>query len=245
MIVDDEPKARNLVRTFLTRYFSDRITIIAEADTVESALSALHTTHPQLLFLDIDLNNGMGFEVLDLLGEDRKKVHVVFVTAFPEHLHRAMRYDAVDYILKPIIPTEFKIGVERGIEFVLERAALESQLMQNRRTLTLTVRHSSGAADTVVLSEVVCCRADDNYTNVLLVDGRKIVASKTLKYYENLLSNHGFVRVSRSLLINALHCELQADTKNGVTILMPDGSHEHIDPSLTEATKQALWHSLE
>jgi len=130
VIVDDDAHGRNMVRLYVERYFAEQIDIIAEAYSIESAVNTIRATNPQLLFLDIDLNNGTGFEVLDILGEDRHAVHVVFVTSYPEHLRRALRYDAIDYLDKPIIASEFKVGIERAIKKIYStveaRAALEA-----------------------------------------------------------------------------------------------------------------------
>jgi two-component system, LytTR family, response regulator len=245
MVVDDDSGARNLVCTFLNRYFSDRIDIVGEADRVESAITTIRTIQPQLLFLDIDLTDGMGFEVLDLLGEDRKKLHVIFVTSYSEHVRRAIRYDAVDFIDKPIIPSEFKIGVERGIGRVWERESVHAEEETIRQTAMLTIRHGSGTHDTVVLRDILYCKADDNYTRIILNDNRIITASKTLKHYEDVLQAQGFVRVTRGLLINTARCALKLNKKNALVVLMPDGSEEAVDPSLQEAVRKTMVQSLE
>ncbi|MBD1208397.1 MAG: response regulator transcription factor [Ignavibacteria bacterium] len=248
MIVDDESGIRTLLRTLLTRYFSGRVEVVAEADGVESALETIRASQAQLLFLDVDLQDGMGFEVLDLLGEERKKVHVIFITSHGEKfMHRAMRRDAVDYLNKPIDPSEFTIGVERGIAHVLESRAIEqhSTSPATKRSTMLCIRHNTGTETIVAVNMIICCKADSNYTQIYLTDKRPITASKTLKHYEEVLVKYGFVRVSRNLLINPAHCHVKLDKKNTAVVQMPDGSHEQVDPAFQESVKKEFLEILE
>lgn len=248
MIVDDDSGIRHLIGTLLQRYFIDHIELIAEADSVESAVSSIRANEPQLLFLDVDLQDGMGFEVLDLLGEDRKKLHVIFITSHgTKFMHRAMRHDAVDYLDKPIEPSEFKIGVERGIMHILERQALQQQRPSAapKRSTMLCIRHNTGNETIVPIHTITHCKADNNYTRICLTDKRPIIASKTLKHYEEVLEKHGFVRVSRGILINPDYCIIKLDKKNAAFIQMPDGSFEQVDPAYQDAVKQELLEIME
>lgn len=239
-IVDDDSAIRNVTRTLLTRYFSEQIEIVAEAESVESALVAIGATAPQLLFLDVELQDGMGFEIVDLLGDARKKCHVIFITSHgTKFMHRAMRQDAVDYLNKPIEPAEFKIGVERGIAKIREsQSPAPPQAPVVKRSTMLAIRNNTGAEAIVPVNMIVCCKADSNYTQIVLLDKRPITASKTLKHYEEVLTKYGFVRVARNLVINPEHCEIKLDKRNTVSVQLPDGSREQIDPAYQEFVRK-------
>lgn len=245
MVIDDDSKIRDIVRILLTRYFDDHIDIVAEATTVESAVTAVRANQPQLLLLDIELPDGMGFEILDLLGEERKKFHVIFITSHGKHMHRALRYGAVDYLDKMIVAADFKVAVERGIAYVQENRAVERQKPPSNHTLFLNIRHNTGEETMIAVGTIICCKADSNYTHIILTNRRPVIASKTLKHYENVLGNYGFVRVSRNLVINPEHCQVQLDKSNTIVIQMPDGSIEQIDPAYLAVVKKELMEILE
>ncbi len=240
VIVDDESVIRNVTRTLLTRYFSEQIEIVAEAESVESALVAIRTTAPQLLFLDVELQDGIGFEILDLLGDERKKCHVIVITSHgTKFIHRAMRQDAVDYLNKPLEPEEFKIGVERTIAKIREsQPAEQPQTPAVKRNTMLSIRNNTGAEAIVPVSTIVCCKADSNYTQIVLLDKHPITASKTLRHYEEILVKYGFVRVARNLVINPEHCQIKLDKRNLVSVELPDGSREQVDPAYQESVRK-------
>lgn len=244
VIVDDDTHTRNLIRAYLSRYFSNRIEVVAEANRVQSAVPTIRDSQPQLVFLDVDLLDGMGFEVLDLLGEERKNFHVIFITSHEKYMHRAMRYGAVDYLDKLIVPSEFIIGVERGIASVLENRAIERQKPLTKRVTVLSIRNNTGAETILAINTIICCKADGNYTHITVSGKHPITASKTLKHYEEVFSNYGFVRVARNLLINPEHCRVKLDKKNSVFIEMPDGSREHVDPAYQESVKKEFLEIL-
>jgi two-component system, LytTR family, response regulator len=245
VVVDDDVNVRSLICTLLKRYFGDRIELVAEANRVVSAVTTIRASQPQLVFLDVDISDGTGFEVLDLLGAERKKFHVIFITSYGKYIHRAMRYDAVDYITKPIVASEFKIAAERGIAYVHgnQQTAPESRI--TKRVTMLSVRNNTGTEAIIAINTIICCKADGNYTHITVAGKHPITASKTLKHYEGIFDNHGFVRVARHLLINPEHCQVKLDKKNSIFIEMPDGSHEQVDPAYQESIKQRFLEILE
>jgi two-component system, LytTR family, response regulator len=171
---------------------------------VVEAAKMIRQTPPDLLFLDILLGDGTGFDLLDIFPNLRARV--VFVTASDEHALRAFRYAAIDYLLKPVDPEQLKEAVNKAQHQV--RGAAESlQLLREtiRRPEVLPTRLSLNSQDRIAvveIAQIVRCEADGNNTRFVLNNGEKILVTKTLKQYEQLLEQHQFIRVHQSHLVS-------------------------------------------
>lgn len=205
-IIDDEPKAVDMIEMLL-RLHVPEVGKISWATSASQGVEAISREAPDLLFLDIEMPHLDGFRVLELLED--VPLQVVFTTAYDHFAIRAIRFSALDYLLKPVDPDELRAAVLRYLHGSKPRQsskALISNALQNFRTrdarqLTIAIPGPEGHFF-LKPADVLRCEADRNYTVFHLPDGRRFVSSKTLKEYEDLLSEHGFLRVHKSHLVN-------------------------------------------
>ena len=222
-IVDDEPELRELNRTLLNRNFDD-INIIGECGTVEEAVEFIEEHQPQLLILDIRLTDGTGFNILQKIQP--YNYALIFVTAYNEFAIKAIRFSAIDYIMKPIDEVEFCQAVEKALSSI-NSSKLQEQVKtffnyyerktQNRRIVLKT----SDAINIVDVSDIAYCRSESNYTTFYFVNGTKIMISKVLKEYEELLSEYGFFRPHHSFLVNLQYVS-KLDKSDGGFLILKD-----------------------
>jgi two-component system LytT family response regulator len=205
VIVDDETYGRENLKTLLGKYCPE-VEVIAEAASVEEGLAVLQdpATKPDVAFLDINLQDGLVFQLLQQL-EDRP-FEVIFVTAYEQFAVRAFKYSAIDYVLKPIDPDALKEAVSHIRPGKLNRIAqrlemLQGALAQPQHYEKLTVSALDGIYF-LNIKEILRFEADDNYTHIFLQNGDRLTASKTIKSYEDLLAHQHFFRVHKKHMIN-------------------------------------------
>lgn len=208
IIVDDEAEARAALRGVIERR-APEVNIVGEAASVEESLRAVSEHRPQLLFLDVQMPDGDGFELLRRLGT--WDFDVIFTTASSKHAIQAIRFSALDYLVKPILSNELRAAVDRHVAKHSNNADAQAQLLHNiaqpdERTMKLTLT-SGDRSYFVDPSEVIWCEADINYTNLHLQDERRFVSARTLKDYEDMLAPLGFLRTHRSYLVNRAHID--------------------------------------
>ncbi|MDD2984489.1 MAG: LytTR family DNA-binding domain-containing protein [Crocinitomicaceae bacterium] len=240
VIIDDEQKTRELIAKMIES-FDLGIETYPIGENVASGLKAIEEINPQIVFLDIQMPDGTGFDLLKQIKN--KKFEVVFITAHEEFAVKAIKFSALDYILKPIDPEELREAVVRAIESIGHKKeesqfeALQSNMQPTqKRRLVLKTQESVHVVD---LENIVRCEADRNYTSFFLFDGKRILVSKTLKDYETLLSAHNFLRVQQSHLINLDFVD-RFDKKNGGSVVMKDGSEVPISPAKKDMFFQIL-----
>ncbi|MBL0017786.1 MAG: response regulator transcription factor [Bacteroidia bacterium] len=206
MIVDDELGARKTL-SLLIRDFTTNVEVIGEASSVQEGLQLIPQLKPELVFLDIEMQDGTGFDLLQSLS--KIDFNIVFVTAFEQYALKSFRFAALDYLLKPVKIEELRQAIERvstgrkpqiksGDEFLKVRKRVESSPSKSQAVL---VSEADGFS-VVRWEEIVYCEAAKNYTIFSFEDGKKIVASRTIGEYESLLGEHGFMRTHKSFLIN-------------------------------------------
>jgi two-component system LytT family response regulator len=201
-------------------------------ENVQSGIKAIEEMSPDIVFLDIQMPDGTGFDVLKAVKN--KNFEVVFITAHEEFAIKAIKFSALDYLLKPIDPMELKLAVEKAIKAVDEKHediqfdTLQHNMQPNqKRRLVLKTQES---VHVVELHEIIRCEADRNYTSFFLVGGKKILVSKTLKEYETLLTQHNFLRIQQSHLINLDYVD-RYDKGNGGSVVMKDKSEVPLSPA--------------
>jgi two-component system LytT family response regulator len=206
LIVDDEVNARRTLLTLLKDY-APEVEVVAEASSVETALLAIKTHDPDLVFLDIEMQDGTGFDVLKSLPKINFKV--VFVTAYEQYALQSFRFAAIDYLLKPVRIQDLQEAIQRvGIRE-------KSQITSGKEFTEIKKRiDAHGSAGQVVLvseldgfsiaryDEILYCEAAKNYTIFVFQGGRKIIASRTIGEYGDLLADFGFMRIHKSFIIN-------------------------------------------
>lgn len=222
IIIDDDVCFREMIHLLLDDYFP-MIQVIAQSESVDGAIKEIDTHHPDLVFLDIEIKGGTGFHVLEKLKNRNFKL--IFITAYNEFAIQAIKFSALDYILKPIDEFEFKTGVERAIQEINNHekySPVENLLLNSheRKHKKLVLR-SSNDIHIVDIEDLVRCTADNVYTTFHLCSGEKIVISKGLGEYAELLNGYGFIRSHQSHLIN-LNYVKKLDKMNGGSLILKD-----------------------
>ena len=190
LIVDDEPLARHAMRRLLASHAA--IEIVGEAETLRDAAAAIESDQPDVVFLDIELaGDGDGF---DLLASLKRPPLVVFVTAYAEHAVEAFAVDAVDYLLKPVLPERLAESLARA-----ERELGRSEPRSGGGMIALrTPRQTLLTAP----ADIVALRADGDFTHVFVTGQPAMMIWRTLGHFEGLLPTPPFLRLGRSLIIN-------------------------------------------
>ena len=234
LIIDDENRTRSLIAKMIDSFGFD-VDTIPEGENVQSGIKAIEKHNPDIVLLDIQMPDGTGFDVIRSIGN--KNFEVIFITAHEEFAIKAIKFSALDYLLKPVDASELKAALEKALELVdSEKSnsqfdALHSNIQSNeKRRLVLKTQESVHVVD---LEQIIRCEADRNYTSFFLKDSKKILVSKTLKEYETLLAAHNFLRVQQSHLINIDYVD-RYDKKNGGAVVMKDGSEVPLSPAKRE-----------
>lgn len=224
VIIDDEDNARSTLRGMLQQ-FCEGVEIVGEADSVKTGVHAVLAHKPDLVLLDIHMRDGTGFDLLEMLPEI--PFTVIFVTAYDHYALKAFEFSASAYLLKPVGLEALDKAVEqvrashsRKNDALIRSRYLREQQDERFRKLILPTQNG---LEIVSLSQIIRCEGDNSYTTFHLNDGKKIIISKTLKVYEELLSDHGFVRIYVSHLINLEHVKLVRQGRGG-EVELTDGS---------------------
>jgi two-component system LytT family response regulator len=202
LIIDDEGKAVNLLKMTIEKNFPGKFLVDTSLDP-EEGLAKIQSFKPDLLFLDIEMPLLSGFDLLAAIPEIDFKV--IFTTAYDQYAIRAIRYNALDYLLKPINPKELGEAISRFIKQKDENKEVYGQQLENlfsNKEKNLAITTYDGVIF-LEIDKIIRCEADLNYTKFILTDNKHFLSSKTLKEYEDLLAIHtNFMRVHRSHLVN-------------------------------------------
>ena len=213
IILDDEPTAQEVLSDLLSIYIKDKIEVVGNCFTIESALELLHkNSDMQLIFLDIQLGEGCsGFELFKYLSPNQHTV--IFTTAFEKHAIQALKLNAMDYLIKPIHFPDLILAVNKTIEslkFKSNTSYLET-IYHELKNHNLDLRFNKLAILKgeeyifIPFSRINYLEGDGNYTKIFTLDGDTFHTPKTLKTYEDLLPKELFYRIHKSHLIN-LNC---------------------------------------
>ncbi len=246
LLIDDDANLRNGLRSMLERYAPD-IKIVGEADSVKSGVQAMSTLSPQVVFLDIQLNDGTGFDILDQLAQKngRSTSHIVFITAHEQYAIKAFRFSALDFLLKPVDPEELEKVIVKIKEVLDNNKNFEhiDLLLENiRRKVDNFKRIALSTSDGIHLfeiSDIIRCESEDNYTKFFIRNNKPLLISRTLKEYEEMLSEHGFERIHQSHLINLTFLKSYIK-KDGGYVIMSDNSHLPISQRKKERLQELL-----
>jgi two-component system LytT family response regulator len=241
LIIDDEKPTRTFIRKMLES-FDLNLNIYIDGENVQSGIEAIEDIQPDIVLLDIQMPDGNGFDVLR--NVKYKNFEVIFITAFQEFAVQAIKFSALDYILKPIDAEELHTALSNAIQH-LDQKKEESQFSvlqhniqpQHKRKLVLKTQESIFVVE---IDDIVHCEADKNYTFFYLNDGKKILVSKTLKDYDTMLAGFSFFRVHQSHLINLNYVE-RYDKHDGGSVILKDGSSIPLSP----AKKEQFFKSLD
>lgn len=224
IIIDDIEQARLTFRKDLEIYAPD-VAIIGEASGVIEGAKLLKRLQPDIVFLDIQMQDGSGFDLLDVLSDIRFKI--IFITASDAHAIKAFRYAAIDYLMKPIDPDELISALDKYRKQHLNENAkyqlLNDSLKHHQRPHERLALHSQDKIHIVNISEILRCESNVNYTCFYFTGGKKMLVTKTLKEFEDLLSDQGFFRVHQSHLVNTRYIREYVKTEGG-HLIMNDGA---------------------
>jgi two-component system, LytTR family, response regulator len=225
LIVDDEPDAVNFISSIIREY-CPRLEIVGTAASANEGVKIILERQPELVFLDVEMPHGSGFDLLARFPE--KSFDVIFITAFNHYAIKAIKFSAVDYMLKPININEFIEAVEKVLHkrlSISNRNTNYSALLENLRSpmpSKLAIPTSDGM-EYLKTNEIIRIEADRSYSWFFLKDKRKILVSKNLKEYQELLSDQHFFRPHNSHLINLEHVKKYIRHEGGA-IEMDDGT---------------------
>ncbi len=244
IIVEDEIKGLNNLKTLL-REHCPNLEVIGDADSVESGLNLLKQPdiNPDVAFLDVNLRDGQVFQLLNQL--EVINFDIIFVTAFEEYALKAFEYSSIGYIVKPIDPDKLIETVNKvkpkNDQSINERLDVFKQHYSNPNAFEKISIPAIDGIYFINIKEIVRCEAEDNYTHIHLQSGERITASKTIKFYEELLSGFNFYRVHKSHLIN-LNFMRKFVKGDGGFLIMDDSKRIEVSrrrrPAFLEKMKQ-------
>ena len=222
VIVDDELDSRNILKTYIEKYCVD-IRVVDLCENIMEAETAINKIKPNLVFLDIEMPYGNGFDLIDRF--DKIDFEIIFVTAFAQYAIQALNLSAVHYILKPIDIDELKEAVEKARLKVAQHRSFDQNKILIDNIKHLNAQHKKivlpllDGFEVVPLKEILYCEAEDNFTCFHFKNGSKALICRNLKFYENNLSDLGFCRIHRSSIINLEYVKKYIKGKGGSVFL--------------------------
>ncbi len=236
VIIDDEQTSRDILRNYISKYCKD-VSIEGEAENISIGYELINKVSPDLVFLDVEMPKGNGFDLLEKFEDIN--FETIFVTAFDNYAIQAFNYSAAHYILKPVSIDELVAAVEKikKIKAKEEGSVQTKVLMENikpeNKLNQKIVLPTQDGFEVVQMQDVVHCEAYDNFTNFYFLNRPKMMICRTLKYYEELLNDMGFLRVHKSHLINVNHVVKYNKGKGG-QVTMSDKTMIDVSPNKKE-----------
>jgi two-component system LytT family response regulator len=230
IIVDDEVTARETL-TDLLQHYCPQVTVLSSAESVKSAVPLIKMHQPDLVFLDIEMPFENGFKLFEKFPQ--QNFSVVFVTAYDQYAIKAIKFSAMDYLLKPINPDELIGAIEKvnnkkmSEEENKKRIELLMSNLDHPKKIKQIALPSSKGAVFVDMDTIVRCSADGNYTKFHLSDGKSHLITKNLGEYEELMEEYHFFRVHHSHLVNLNHIKTYI-RGNGGYVVMSDATQVEV-----------------
>ena len=244
IIIDDEENGRETLLYSLKEVCPD-VEVVGQADSAMTGMTLIKRHNPDLVFLDIEMPAGSGFDLLENI--DNINFEIIFTTAYDQYAIKAFKFSAVDYLLKPIDLTDLKEAVrmveeKKAIIDTTKRYELLKDNLDNKESAfhRLALPTSDGL-DFFEVKDIIRCEANGNYTMFYLNDGGKILVGKTLKEYAELLEEHNFFRTHKTHLINLDYVKKYVKGIGGYVILH-DGTNVEVAKRRKEAFLERLAH---
>lgn len=240
-IVDDEKNCVEVLEKLLYEC-NQSINIVGTANSVESAIELIetHKNDIQILFLDIHIPGGNGFSIIKNIENIDFKI--VFTTAFDQYAINAIRFSALDYLLKPIDQNELQNTLNKFEELSKNKTGIienfKEKLIQNKLFEKLAIQTQS-EINFIELTNIIYLESDKNYTTLHLENGSKVVASKNIGYYEDLLSSNGFYRIHSYYVVNISKINKFIKGKTGIIVL-----NNGVKLEVSSKRKEALFKLL-
>jgi two-component system LytT family response regulator len=229
IIIDDEEQCQETLAQVLTNF--PEIEIVAQCSSADAGLLAIYKHRPDLVFLDVEMPGKTG---LELLGEiEEVFFDIIFTTGFDKYSLQAIRFSALDYLLKPVSVKDLSTALERfrkkkKLEDIASQVSILVQQRDNNRDHRIALATTSGL-EFIALSKIIRLQSDINYTHFYLTDSKKITVAKTLKEYEELLAPYNMLRVYKSHIVNLDYVK-KYQKGDGGTLILDDGTEVPVSP---------------
>jgi two-component system LytT family response regulator len=229
ILVEDEKTSREILKNYLEKY-CPLVSVLGEASNIDEALVLIRNNDLDLVFLDVEMPYGSGFDLLEKLGDTN--FEVIFVTAYNQYAIEALNSHASYYLLKPISIDELIKAVDyvtkiKNKEIELQNVVLVPKTKTNDNIITIPTQDGF---EVLAIKDIMYCKADDNYTQIFLENKQIKLVSKTLKYFEAILKENGFARIHKSYLVNVSFIASYKKGKGG-TISLVNGKELSVSAS--------------
>ncbi len=227
LLVDNEPEIRDVLKEMVLAW-AGGVHIIEEADGVATGLEKINTFHPDVVLLDVEMNDGTGFDLLKQIPNP--SFQLIFTTAHNQYAIQAFKFSAMDYLLKPVDPVELNACLQKAMEQVSSKTlkqqldAMMQQLYNKQEPDRQIVLKDIDKTYFVKMNDILYCEAEGSYAKFYLTNSEPIFVSRNLRYYEELLAPAGFIRTHHSCLVNPSKIKIY-DRKTDSGTLILEGGH--------------------
>ena len=227
VLVDDEKNSLIILHKLLEKY-APQVEIVATAQSVKEGIEIINEYEPELVFLDISMPDGDGFEVIEKV--EFKNFQVIFSTAYDQYAIRAFEVAALHYILKPVNPDDLVESLKRFESIEEENLSDKISILSEaiKETPTRLILPTSNGMHVIQVENIVRCESSNNYTTFFLIDKKRIVVSKSIQIYERLLESSNFCRIHNKNLVNLKYVKKYVKGRGGYVVLNDDS---HVDVS--------------
>lgn len=230
IIIDDERSCIDRLTALLETHCPERINLVGTADSVAKGIQIINDSQPGLVFLDVQIGGETGFDLLQRIANIN--FEVIFTTAYDRYAVQAIKFSAADYLLKPVDPDELVQSVEKLDEMIARR-----EMSRKLDVLTHNLRTLEGASkkisvptitgfEVLQVSDIIRCESEANYTHIHIKGRQKITVARTLKDFDEMLSEYNFCRVHNSHLVNLLHVRKYNKGTGGYVTMSDDSEVE-------------------
>lgn len=241
IIIDDEPYCCEILAAMLQAE-CPVVQIVSVCPNGEAGLAAIRQFSPDLVFLDVEMPRMNGFQMLEQLSSIR--FQLIFTTAYDQYALKAIRFSAIDYLLKPIDRQELKEAVQKveariHIPIHQQLEVLMQKLKQPAQSITKIALPTMEGLQMISVNTIIYCESDDNYTRLSLNNNKRLLVTRSLKDIEEMLEPYPFLRVHRSYLVNLNEIEKYIKGDGGY-LIMSDGNNVDVSKSRKESLMQKL-----
>lgn len=224
IVVEDSIETQKYLESVVSQYLP-QLEIMSMTTSIQSTIAAINTINPELILMDIELDDGYSFEIFEKINH--QNFEVIFITAFNDMMQTALEHYAFNYLTKPIDEKKLISTIQRYIQlknrlYSKQKQHLLNQFLSSKNSKLLI--HSGQEHVYVEISEIIKCEADGNFTHFYLKSSKKLLASKPLKYFETLLQEKGFFKAHRSVIIN-INCISSIYKKETIILCNNDKVH--------------------
>ena len=246
IIIDDEINNSNYLQSLIETHVPD-VTLLGIASNVNDGIKLIEEKKPQIVFLDVELQTATGFDLLNKIPNIG--FSVIFATAHQHYAMQAIKFAALDFLLKPVDAEELKIAVKKATKHQKENTFAKSMdvLLENfhgKKEQKKIAISTAGGMNVMEIKEIIYCQSDGPYTNIFL-PAQKIMSSKHLKEYENLLTEYGFFRIHKSFLVNLAEIKKYSKSDGGFVIMSNgdkvDVSEKKKDELMTKLSSNIIF----